>query len=87
MRRLLFALLALPLAGCVPTAPPIGLAPASYRPPVRPGCENYADQTARNAYENLTDREDSIGVDLLNRQNAEDAGRRAYARCRAGRLN
>ncbi|WP_062115370.1 hypothetical protein [Aureimonas sp. AU40] len=87
MRRVLLLLLALPMVGCVSAAPEIGLAPASYRPPVRPGCENYADQTARNTYENQIDSEDSLGARLLTRQQAEDSGRRAYARCRSGRLN
>ncbi len=77
----------LPLAACVSAAPEIGLAPASYRPPVRPGCENYAEQTARNTFENLTDSRDSLGAQLLTRNRAEQSGQRAYERCRAGRLN
>lgn len=79
------------LTGCTvvegPAYPPIGLAPDSYRPPVTRGCENYADQTARNTYENLSDPEDSFGADAFNQRRAEDAGDRAYERCRQGRLN
>ncbi|RIY02817.1 hypothetical protein D3218_05600 [Aureimonas flava] len=66
-------------------APPIGLAPTSYRPPVRPGCDNYADQTARNAYENLSDARDGFGSNALARIQAEREGDRAYRRCREGR--
>ncbi len=87
MRPIHLVLLALTLSGCVATEPPIGLAPDSYRPPVRAGCENYADQTARNTYENQIDAEDSLGARLLTRQQAEESGRRAYERCRSGRLN
>ena len=82
------------LAACVadgpyePGVPPgLGLQPSSYRPPVRPGCENSADQTARYSYENLRDNEDSFGVQLLDRQRAENEGRRAYQRCLAGQTN
>lgn len=78
------------LAGCTvvegPAYPPVGLTPDFYRPPVSRGCENYADQTARNTYENLSDPEDSFGADAFNQRRAEAAGERAFERCRAGRL-
>ncbi len=96
MRRTLPLLALLALTGCTaadgpafdrrPTVgPTIGLGPASYRPPVRPGCENYADQTARNTYENLSDARDGFGSNALARAQAERDGDRAYRRCVEGR--
>ena len=67
------------------SGPPIGLAPTSYRPPVRPGCDNYADQTARNTYENLSDARDGFGSNALARVQATRDGERAYRRCIEGR--
>ncbi|WP_182087260.1 hypothetical protein [Aureimonas sp. ME7] len=67
--------------------PPIGVVPDFYRKPVSRTCENYADQTARNSFENLSDGEDSFGVSALNRTRAEREGDRAYQRCREGRLS
>jgi len=78
------------LAGCAAgdaRPPTLGLAPDSYRPPVTRSCDNYADQTARNTYENLSDPDDSFSASAFNRQRAEREGRDAYERCRAGRLN
>ena len=90
---------ALALSGCVSDVPrsryagdDIGLIQPSYRNPVvsrgSPDfCDSYADQTARNSYENVYDNEDGLGVDLLNQNRARHSGDRAYARCRRGRLN
>lgn len=89
----LLAVLALPLAGCVADERPydrgplVGVAPEFYRNPVNRSCENYADQTYRNSYENLYDAEDGFGANEINRQQARRQGDDAYARCRAGRLN
>ena len=97
MRMALPLLALLSLAGCtavdgpafdggpVYRGPPIGLAPASYRPPVRRGCDNYAEQTARNAYENQLDVRDGFGPNALARIEAEREGERAYRRCIEGR--
>ncbi|MBB3936353.1 hypothetical protein [Aureimonas phyllosphaerae] len=96
MRPVLPFLAVLALSGCTavdgpafdgrPTAAPtLGLAPASYRPPVRRGCDNYADQTARNTYENLADNEDGFGANAFARTQAERDGARAYRRCVEGR--
>lgn len=92
MRRLAPLLLLGLLAGCTtapdqPFVPVAGLTPSFYRKPVTRTCENYADQTYRNAYENYTDDSDGFGVNALQRQQAEADGRQALARCRAGRLN
>ncbi|WP_279483086.1 hypothetical protein [Aureimonas sp. SK2] len=90
MRAALPLVALLLLTGCTAvdgpvSGPPIGLAPASYRPPVRPGCDNYADQTARNTYENLSDARDGFGSNALARVQAERDGERAYRRCVEGR--
>ncbi|WP_062015375.1 hypothetical protein [Aureimonas sp. AU4] len=92
MRRLTPLLLAGLLTGCTaaadrPFVPEAGLAPSFYRKPVTRTCENYADQTYRNSYENYTDDSDGFGVNAIQRQRAEADGRQALARCRAGRLN
>lgn len=96
MRRALPLLALLALAGCTSVdgpafdgrpadAPTLGLAERSYRPPVRPGCRNYADQTARNTYENLSDARDGFGSNALALRQAERDGDRAYRRCVEGR--
>lgn len=92
MRPLPFIFLALALTGCTavtdePFVPQADLVPSFYRKPVQRTCENYADQTYRNAYENYSDDSDGFGINVLQRQQAERDGRAALARCRAGRLN
>jgi len=80
------------LSGCTavtdePFVPDAGLVPSFYRKPVQRTCENYADQTYRNSYENYSDNDDGFGANALQRIRAEREGREALARCRAGRRN
>ncbi len=84
------------LAGCnagtpYPNLSPIAGARVSANPNPRGTeafCQQYGRQTAGNSYENRIDRdEDSIGADLLYRQQARDDGAAAYRRCLAGRVD
>ncbi|WP_206454567.1 hypothetical protein [Aurantimonas marina] len=84
------------LTGCTGSTPypnlsPIAGARVSANPNARGTeafCQQYGRQTGANSYENRIDRgEDSIGADLLYRQQARDDGAAAYRRCLAGRIN
>lgn len=84
------------LAGCnagtpYPNLSPIAGARVSANPNPRGTaafCQQYGRQTAGNSYENRIDRgEDSLGIDLIQRQRAREFGAAAYRRCLTGRLN
>lgn len=81
------------LAGCQETTPypnynPIYGAFVSANPHPRGTaafCRTYGRQTAGNDYFANRDSDEGIGYDLIQQQRAEEAGRRAYERCLAGR--
>ena len=87
-RAMTMILPALFLAGCVSAQTGVVYGTAEIVPDGGPSfCENYAEQTYFNVFNDLYDPGEGFGSRSFARANAERAADRAYDRCLSGRTN